>query len=629
MAMSGKLAARNVRRSVRDYAVYFITLTFGVCLFYVFNALDSQSVMTFLSAKDNRNVEAIFSIIGVFSGFVTVVLAGLILYANQFLMKRRKRELGTYFLLGMDAGQVARVLVAETFFIGLAALGSGILLGALGSWCLDRLTVAMFLATPPGVFEFRVSLPAAGRTALYFGVIFLLVMLFTGASVSRARLIDLIRGERRNEETARRSLGVSAALFVLGCALLGAAYAILLIRGLLRIDLWWFFMLGLGTAGSFLIFRSLSGFLMRLTKGHAGYYKGLNMFVLRQWSSKVHTGCVSNTIICILLLLAMGVTACSVGLNDTITSAVDDQTPYDLTILNYGRGSEYEEADFVALFRARGVEADEVFSRVESVTVYYNDEALTGVPEAGCYAAIGLSAYNAVMEGRGLPTLEEKLVPRRTPEAIVNGPAASGILVVPDEMVSLLRPRRQMVNIDYRGDRQAVDELVRAAMELENHYASEGFAPGLTVQGNFKLDNYYDLMGAKILVLYIGLYLGLVFLLTAAAVLALQQLSQAADNAPRYQLLGRLGAPEGMRRGAVVAQVALAFLLPLALGLIHAFVGMTAANQVIAEVGKVDSVRSSLLTAGFLLVVYGGYFLCTCLGAWRAVKGDGGRRGSQ
>ncbi len=614
--MRGKLAFRNVRRSIRDYAVYFITLTFGVCLFYVFNSLPDQSAMKMLAQTEHSMVEGILMLVEVFSVFVSVVLAGLILYANQFLMKRRKRELGTYFLLGMDTGRVSRLMVEETLLIGLAALASGVALGLLGSWALDRLTVAMFLATPGDAFAFSISWPAAGKTALYFGCIFLLVTLFTGVSVSRSRLIDLIRGERRNEEVAQRSLGVSAALFLLGCILLGAAYAILLIRGLLHIDMLWFGMLGLGTVGTFLIFRSLSGFLLRLTRGHPGYYKGLNMFVLRQWSGRVHTNCLSNTIICILLLLAMGVTACSVGLNDTITAAVGDQTPYDMTVLNHGREGEYEEADIPALFQAAGLDTQACFASVESVTVYYNDETVTGWPEAGFYAAIPVSRYDALMARRGLETLGSAAKPIRTPNAIVNGPAADGVLVIPDEMAALLRPRRQMVNIDYRGDVQAVDALVRQTL------AEAGdFSGGLDIMINHKLDNYYDLMGSKILVLYMGLYLGLVFLLAAAAVLALQQLSQAADNAARYELLGKLGAPEGMRRKALVSQVALAFLLPLALGVIHTFVGMRAANEIIYSVGHVDSVHASLLTAVFLLVIYGGYFLCTCLGAWRAVKG--------
>ncbi len=616
--MSFKLAFRNVRRSIKDYAVYFLTLTFGVCLFYVFSALDDQSAIQFLARNNNPNVEAIFVLVGVFSAFVAVVLAGLILYANQFLMKRRKRELGTYALLGMPTGKVARLLVTETLLIGLCALVSGVALGILGSWALDKLTVAMFLAAPEEIFSFNLSWKAAGKTAAYFGVIFLIVMAFTSLSVSRSKLIDLIRSGRTNEEVSRRPLAMSVALFLLGCVTLGTAYAILLTRGLLRIDLLWFIMLGLGTVGTFLIFRSLSGFLLRLTRGHKGYYKGLNMFVLRQWSGKVHTNCASNTVISILILLAIGVTACSVGLNDTITASVGNQTPYDLTVLNYGREGAYENADIPQLFRDAGLDTDACFAGVESVTVYYNDPELTGMPAAGYYAVVALSDYNRLMAGRGLPVLESVDKPLRTPNAIANGPAADGVAVVPDDMISRLTPRRQMVNITYAGNVSKVDDLVRMTLD-----EAEDFTGGLDIMMNYKLDNYYDLIGAKILVLYMGLYLGLVFLLTAAAVLALQQLSQAADNAQRYELLSKLGAPRAMRRGALIRQVALAFLLPLALGTIHAFVGMKAANEVIQTMGRVDSVHSSLLTAGLLLVIYGGYFLATCLGAWRAVEEKG------
>ena len=616
--MSFKLAFRNVRRSIKDYAVYFLTLTFGVCLFYVFSALDDQSAIQFLARNNNPNVEAIFVLVGVFSAFVAVVLAGLILYANQFLMKRRKRELGTYALLGMPTGKVARLLVTETLLIGLCALVSGVALGILGSWALDKLTVAMFLAAPEEIFSFNLSWKAAGKTAAYFGVIFLIVMAFTSLSVSRSKLIDLIRSGRTNEEVSRRPLAMSVALFLLGCVTLGTAYAILLTRGLLRIDLLWFIMLGLGTVGTFLIFRSLSGFLLRLTRGHKGYYKGLNMFVLRQWSGKVHTNCASNTVISILILLAIGVTACSVGLNDTITASVGNQTPYDLTVLNYGREGAYENADIPQLFQDAGLDTDACFAGVESVTVYYNDPELTGMPAAGYYAVVALSDYNRLMAGRGLPVLESVDKPLRTPNAIANGPAADGVAVVPNDMISRLTPRRQMVNITYAGNVSKVDDLVRMTLD-----EAEDFTGGLDIMMNYKLDNYYDLIGAKILVLYMGLYLGLVFLLTAAAVLALQQLSQAADNAQRYELLSKLGAPRAMRRGALMRQVALAFLLPLALGTIHAFVGMKAANEVIQTMGRVDSVHSSLLTAGLLLVIYGGYFLATCLGAWRAVEEKG------
>ena len=612
--MLSKLALRNVRRSIRDYAVYFITLTFGVCLFYTFSSLEGQSVMSFLGGHDQKSlVDSIFLLVDVFSAFVAVVLAGLILYANQFLMKRRKREIGTYFMLGMDTGKVSRLLVGETLLIGLAALLSGLALGIFASWALDQLTMSMFLATPPDLFSFHISLGAVGKTVLYFGVIFLVVMLFTGLSVSRAKLIDLMRSGRTNEEIAQRSLAVSVALFLLGCVSLGTAYAILLTRGLLNIDLLWFIMLGLGTLGTFLIFRSLSGFLLRLTKGHPSYYKGLNMFVLRQWSGKVHTNCLSNTVICILLLLAMGVTACSVGLNDTITSAAWADSPFDLSLSIYPGEGDFTPVDPMGIWAHAGLDPNAVFSQSESFSLYYNDRELTG--ENGYPGVISHSDYNNLMAAHGLSPMDAPL-PAPSQAAIDNNYGPGRVLVVEDELVSRLELSRQVINFTFRGDAYAAYEQVKAAI---GPLAESG---SLSLWANFRLDNYFDLMGSKLLVLYMGLYLGLVFLVTAGAVLALQQLSQAADNARRYELLSKLGAPLSMRRGALIRQVALAFLLPLALGIVHTLVGMTAANQIINSVGHVDSVHASLLTAGALLLIYGGYFLCTCLGAWRAVKGE-------
>src|SRR5699024_9169041 len=131
---------------------------------------------------------------------------------------------------------------------------------------------------------------------------------------------------------------------------------------------------------------------------------------------------------------------------------------------------------------------------------------------------------------------------------------------------------------------------------------------------------WMDLMGTKVLVLFIGLYLGVVFLVASAAVLALQQLSQAADSAQRYRVLSQLGVSRRMRGRAVDIQVFLAFFLPLALALVHAVVGMTAANAVIAEVGKVDAAASSAVTALLLVAVYGGYFLATCWGSRRLLR---------
>ncbi len=611
-----KLARKNVTRSLKDYSVYFLTLAFGVCIFYVFNSLEGQWAMKMLAKSAHYMVESILIFMNIFSAFVSVVLACLILYANTFLMKRRKRELGTYFMLGLPTGKVSLLLVLETLFIGVLALVVGILLGILLAQGLGLLTMAMFSTYPTEeAFQLVFSVKAVGKTVLYFGVIFLVVMLFTGLSVSRAKLIDLMQGERRNEEMKERPLWSSVLTFLLGVALLAVAYAMLLLRGMLYIDALFFVMLGLGTLGTLLFFRSLSGFLLRVVKGRKKtYYKGLNMFVLRQFNSRIHSTYLSMTIICLLLLLAIGITACSVGLNNTIEANTNSSAPYDMTLQNYS--GDTEVIDIPARLARCGFDPEAYFGESMDYLLYYNDAALTGLDEDEVNSVLRLSDYNALMALQGRAGLAAGARGQIIDVPITTGyNALRGIAVVPDEVADALKVRRQVFVANYKGDKQAAEDALIAV------YNTAEFNSEYTFNMGTRINIYMENMGSKILVLFMGLYLGMVFLLTAAAVLALQQLSQAADNVQRYQILSRLGAPDKMRRRALFTQVFLAFFLPLALAVVHSIVGMTAANAVIAAVGRVDSVTSSLVTAGFILLIYGGYFLATYLGSLRVVRG--------
>lgn len=603
-----KLAFRNVKRSVKDYFIYFLTLTFGVCLFYTFNSLGTQQVMEYLGKSQSYMVEAIMVYMKVLSVFVAVVLAGLILYANTFLLRRRKKELGTYLLLGMPLSSVSLILVLETLLIGLLALVSGLVLGILAAHGLSVLTMSMFRLTfDPLRFVFDPS--AALFTAICFGAMFLVVMVFNQISLSRQKLIDLMNAGRKNEELRQRPLGVSVALFLLGLLFLAAAYALLLTRGMLMIDFLFLVMLILGTLGTLLFFRGLSGFVLRLCQSSPRfYYKGLNMFVLRQWSGRIHSTYLSMTVICILLLLAIGATACSVGLNAAIEDNTDGTAPYDVSIQNYS--GDTTVVDLAALLTEHGFDSDAMFADRIDYLLYYNNFSVTGVPEQDAYAALRWSDYNALMALQGKPAMEPLQAGVLTDSAIYTDFSHwYGCAVIPDELAGQLEVRRQVLVANYAGDKESAETIFQTAME--GLYQIDD----LSLNAVTSLDIYMENMGSKILVLFIGLYLGVVFLLTSAAVLALQQLSQAADNVTRYRTLARLGVEKGQRSRSVFAQVALAFGLPLVLAVVHAVVGMKAANDVILEVGRVDSVYSSAVTAAFLVLIYGAYFLATYWGS--------------
>ena len=587
--MFSKLAWKNVRRSVKDYGVWFLTIAFGVCLFYVFNALENQSVLRFLAQNPKVNVvEAIQRLIGILSAFVWAVLAFLILYASGFLIRRRKSELGTYLLLGMERWQVARLLLVETVCIGVLALAAGLALGVLAAWGLSAFTATLF-AVPMTFFTFELSLPALAKTALAFAAIFLLVMVYHAFAVSRCRLIDLMRANRVNQTLRQRSLGASVALFLVGVVLLVIAYAMLLTRGLLRVDALFWVMIGLGSLGTLLFFRSLSGFLLRICQSSKGlYYKNLNLFVLRQFNARINTTYRSMTVICLMLLLALGITASSVGLNNTVEQMTNEMTPRDMQLIFWNE-PEDPEPDLAAVLKEGGFDPETECSAWLSFPVYQGERS----------NVLSQADYDAMVQRWG----------KKEADAFLE---REWMEVAADETAQTAPLNYWYFLADYAGDKNAAEEKFEEAVS------------GLAQLGGFswssKLQNWLDMMGTKVLVLFIGLYLGVLFLLASAAVLALQQLTQAADSAGQYRTLSLLGAPAAMRGRAVTAQVFLAFFLPLSLALVHAAVGMTAANAVIAEVGKVDAASSSAVTALLLLVVYGGYFLATCWGSRRILR---------
>lgn len=587
--MFSKLALKNVRRSVKDYGVWFLTIVFGVCLFYVFNALESQSVLRYLAQSPRVYiVDSIKNLIGMLSVFVWVVLAFLILYASSFLIRRRKKELGTYLLLGMERWQVARLLLAETVCIGAAALALGLVLGVLAAWGLSGFTAGLF-AVPMTFFTFSVSIPALVKTALAFAAIFLLVMVYHAFAVSRCKLIDLMQANRVNQTLPQRSLGASVALFLVGIVLLVIAYAMLLTRGLLRVDALFWVMIGLGSLGTLLFFRSLSGFLLRICQSSKGlWYKNLNMFVLRQFNARINTTYRSMTVICLMLLLALGITASSVGLNNTVEQMTNEMYPRDVQLIFWNE-PEAPQPDLAAMLKEGGFDPETECSVWVSFPVYQGEQS----------NILTQADYDAIVERWG----------KKEADAFLE---REWLKVAADQVDQNASLNYCYFLADYAGDKSAAEEKF------------EGAVSGLAQLGGFswssKLQNWMDLMGTKVLVLFIGLYLGVVFLLAAAAVLALQQLTQAADCAGQYRVLSLLGAPARMRGRAVTAQVFLAFFLPLSLALVHAVVGMTAANAVIAEVGKVDAAASSAVTALLLVVVYGGYFLATCWGSRRILR---------
>ena len=137
------LSIRNLKRSFKDYAIYFLTLTFAVCIFYSFNSIEAQKIMKDISESQTQVIDMVTKVMGGLSILVSIILSFLIIYANNFLIKRRKKEFGVYMTLGMGRNKVSKILFLETLIIGILSLAVGLLMGLFLSQALslDRKSV--------------------------------------------------------------------------------------------------------------------------------------------------------------------------------------------------------------------------------------------------------------------------------------------------------------------------------------------------------------------------------------------------------------------------------------------------------------------------------------------------------
>lgn len=668
-AMYFKLAIKNVRKSVKDFTIYFLTLAFGVCLFYVFNSIESQQSMLDISESQHELLEIMTQTLGYVSVFITFVLGFLIIYANNFLIRRRKKELGLYMTLGMDRSKISRILIAETFLIGVVALAVGLLVGVFAAQGLSVVTARMFNVSIKR-FEFVFSPDALWKSVLYFGIIFLVVMIFNTITVSRYQLIDLLYGGRRNETPRIKKLWVSMALFLLSAACLAAAYVWITTVGFVGLN---GYIILLGCMGTLLFFVSLSGFLLRLVKTCKGiYYKGLNMFVLRQINSKITTNAVSMSVICIMLFVALCTLSCGAGLANVMNKDLDSTTPYDASVVyqRYGE-AEMDTTPISQQMEASGIAVKQYAADYAEYTLYESSDALYGdliTPrnQDDAYAAMGgeeglqsmrkshltlmgVSAYNKQMELQGRePVVLEKnqfainanyqqmveliesflktgqpltiegrtLLPAQ--DTVLDAALYTtgqkievGTVIVPDEIAACGTPLTIGLNLQYSGDKKQTEAQFQQAVK---QYDGKGFV-------YTKIEMWEQGNGLKTAIYYIALYIGIVFLLTCSAVLALQQLSESSDNVERYTLLQKIGTEKRMLNRALFWQILIYFMVPLVLALVHSYVGITVSNEVIQIYGNMNVTQNILFAALIILLIYGGYFIATYLGSKNMITG--------
>jgi len=669
-----KLSFKNVKKSFRDYTLYFLTLTFGVCVFYVFNSIESQKAMMKISTSTLQMMKTLTQLMGYVSVFVSFILGFLIVYANNFLVRRRKKEFGIYMIHGMEKGKVAKLLVSETFLIGTLSLFAGLFAGVFISQGLSVVTAKLF-EVDMTAYRFVFSPGAFVKTIIYFSIIFITVMVMSTVSISKYKLIDLINAEKQNEKPKIKSPVITILLFILSIGCIGTAYYLVLKNGIIILDRRLFIEILLGSIGTFLFFASLSGFFLKFIQSNKKlYFKGLNMFILRQINSRINTTHISISLICLMLFCTIGILSTGMGFNNAMNESYKYCTPYDVSFWSYDTSfTSDENLSILGKLNEYGFNLYNYTDEVVETAVYkYADETFTKriilekaydfLPKSmqlfqmdTPLFLLKLSDYNKLMRLQGskeisltenqvavysdyaesTPDLKKALIKFTEmkdpisisgknyevyPEVLTNGiitSPASGImlaLVVPDHMVKENTVYMKMLSFNCKGDK--ANERKEMLLKIESDLLEfgekfEDVNEELKLSGITAESVKNIATGLKAVIAFIGIYLGIIFLISSAAVLALQQLSEAADNRHRYNILQKLGADSKLINSALFRQIAIYFMLPLALACIHSIVGIKVANDAIADTGDINAVGNIIMTAILIIIVYGAYFLAT------------------
>lgn len=663
--MYSKMALNNVKKSFKDYTIYFLTLTFAVCIFYSFNSIESQSVMADMSKAQTQYVKVMEQMISIISIGVSVILGGLIIYATKFLISKRKKEFGVYMILGMAKRKMSKILFFETLYIGIISLVAGLLLGLLFSQVLSIFTAKLF-AMQMTKYSFVVSTKAILKTILYFAIMYLLVMIFNVIIVSRYKLIDLLCADKKNERVKIRNPFLAAFILIFSMIALGYAYYLVNKAGLNFYDNRFKASIALGILGTGLFFYGIaSAAFFLLQKNKNLYLSELNIFNIRQISSKFNTNFISMTIICLMLFVTIGTLASGLSVKNSLEGTLKNQTPFDASVtvsrnksnevhstvdvlkkLNFDLDkdtkyctiSNYEynlsAKDLLTKYAVTDDQKDvlnlKVFEKLSMVKVSeYNDmrslkgEAKINLKDneifiASNYAPLKeilikfVNSENSIKLGNKEFNIKEKKVDE---EAFSTSPSGDSLLtlIVPDNLVEGLKQSEEVVNLNFTGDNKekAKAELTTILNDFSYNSGKESENTNFNIYGFTREMAYEANRGISALILFIAVYLGIVFLLASAAVLALQQLSQCDESIERYRALRKIGATKKMINKSIFKQVAIFFTLPLGLSVVHSYVGIKVVNNYLIVLGSSDQLKSILVTALIMVIVYGGYLYAT------------------
>lgn len=646
------LSLKNIKKSFKDYAIYFVTLILGVCIFYLFNSMDSQTAILEVTSRQSEMIDLLEQILSYISVFVSFILGFLIIYASRFLIKKRNKEFGVYMTLGMSKRKISLLLLIETFIIGLISLAFGLLLGIVLSQ-ITSIFVANLFEANMSKFTFNFSKTSLFKTILYFGIIYFIVMIFNTIIVNKNKLIDLLQASKKQEKIRIKSSMKSVILFFISVLMLGSAYYMVTagVNDLLKYDVSILLVpILLGTIGTILFFYSVAGMSLKIiSKCHNLYSKKLNTFVFKQINSKINTMVISISIICLMLFVTLCLLTSAFTIKDYFNNSINTYAPVDYQIVSINqnvRVTEFLEDTFVKENTKNNLVVseyyDENFDYAKSLGKVYEqikqeysyiqfDSPVYIMSEADYnklarllkidtvtiqddeYAIVSnynTDIYESVLKSNSTMIIfNHELKPYKK---LINGfvnisgnPANLGLFVVSDQIIEKDHLKYEILSGNYNSkDQKIIDKLEE---KVKKFHTEE------TLIKDTRNEIEISAAGLTAIITFIGLYLGIIFLISSSAILALKELSDCIDDKKKYKILRQIGADEKEINKALFMQTFIFFMMPLSIAVIHTIFGLKFCEWILKSLGITSILNGSYMTFIFLILIYGIYFIITYL----------------
>ncbi|WKT76436.1 FtsX-like permease family protein [Lysinibacillus fusiformis] len=577
------LARKNIQRNLSNYFLYIASMVFSIVIYFTFVTLKYNDDLSALK-QSSQQIKGLMSASSVVLLFFIVIFMA---YSNSFFMKKRKKEVALYSLLGVRKQKIGLMLFFENLVIGLVSLVLGIILGFFMSQGLLMILVRLMGYEIVGSLTFSVE--ALVNTAVIFTILFLFTSLQGYRVIYQFKLIDLFHAEKQGEQIPRASL-VAA---VLGTALIAFGYYTAA-SDMFTSEIWRFFtvlgtplmVIGVTIVGTYLLFHSVSVFVLTALKRATSWsWKGLNLIGVSQLLYRIRANAKSLSIIAILSATTITAGGGVFGMYYNAEASVRQMLPN--TFMWKGDPVEFSQKDVIynESLSVKNLRVDNEFSFFEYTLLKesdYNRLAKLQGKDQNLHIADGSAvlldaayderfSHDFTGEDFKLKNGDSFHVERMYTESVLNFIPAGTVLVVNDQEFAATNAeevKMQAIGLDNDLKQQAVSKDIVKQLSTEQQESFSSVP-----------QSYEDSIATVGALLFVGSFLGLVFLAATGSIIYFKILTEAEEDQAKYAILNKIGVNSKQILKTVAGQVAVIFSAPLIVGIVHSAFALLAFSQ--------------------------------------------------